>query len=232
MKVIHFSGGRTSAYMTIHTYEPGDIVIFADTGREHPKTYKFINDFEAHEGIPVIRVSYYGGWQKLLKARRAVPNYFKRFCTEELKVKTARRYLRSLGHIRYTQFIGFRHDEQVRVQKYNHRWKKVATRFPLDEMKATKPDVLEYWSKKPYDLEIPAIHGNCIGCFMKGEAALMAIYKENPEYADVWINDEETMGYTYLKGVSHRQLRDKAQLLKKDYDLNLIQSKFNCACGT
>ena len=50
-RVINFSGGKTSAYMTIHEYRDGDLVIFCDTGREHEKTYKFINDFEAFEKI-------------------------------------------------------------------------------------------------------------------------------------------------------------------------------------
>lgn len=60
-RVFNFSGGRTSAFMVIHYYKPGDIVIFCDTGREHPKTYKFINDFEAYEQIPIIRLQHEGG---------------------------------------------------------------------------------------------------------------------------------------------------------------------------
>jgi 3'-phosphoadenosine 5'-phosphosulfate sulfotransferase (PAPS reductase)/FAD synthetase len=55
-KVFNFSGGKTSAYMVIKHWQKGDIVLFCDTGREHPKTYKFINDFEAFENIPVIRL--------------------------------------------------------------------------------------------------------------------------------------------------------------------------------
>ena len=58
-RVINFSGGKTSAYMTIHEYREGDLVIFCDTGREHEKTYKFINDFEAYENIPITRLKYY-----------------------------------------------------------------------------------------------------------------------------------------------------------------------------
>lgn len=58
-RVINFSGGKTSALMTILLRPtPEDIVLFCDTGREHPKTYKFINDFEAFEGIEVHRISY------------------------------------------------------------------------------------------------------------------------------------------------------------------------------
>ena len=66
-RVINFSGGKTSALMTILNYREGDLVIFADTGREHPKTYKFINDFEAFEGIPIIRVMFEGGFRGMLE---------------------------------------------------------------------------------------------------------------------------------------------------------------------
>jgi 3'-phosphoadenosine 5'-phosphosulfate sulfotransferase (PAPS reductase)/FAD synthetase len=71
-RIINFSGGKTSAYMTINEYRQGDLVIFCDTGREHAKTYKFINDFEANENIPVIRLQYEGGFRELLKKKKAM----------------------------------------------------------------------------------------------------------------------------------------------------------------
>ena len=70
IRVIKFSGGKTSALMTILNYREGDLVIFADTKREHPKTYKFINDFEAHENIPIIRISYEGGFRGMLEHKK------------------------------------------------------------------------------------------------------------------------------------------------------------------
>lgn len=60
-RVINFSGGKTSALMTIQNYREGDIVLFTDTQREHPGTYAFIDAFEKHENIPVIKISYGGG---------------------------------------------------------------------------------------------------------------------------------------------------------------------------
>ena len=43
--------------MTILEYNPDtDYVVFCDTGREHEKTYKFINDFENYENIPIVRL--------------------------------------------------------------------------------------------------------------------------------------------------------------------------------
>jgi 3'-phosphoadenosine 5'-phosphosulfate sulfotransferase (PAPS reductase)/FAD synthetase len=90
-RVINFSGGKTSAYMTITEYREGDIVLFCDTGREHQKTYKFINDFEAHEGITVVRLAYSGGFEEMLSRRKTVPNQAWRYCTKTLKSMVARK---------------------------------------------------------------------------------------------------------------------------------------------
>lgn len=230
-RIFHFSGGRTSALMTILEYKAGDIVIFCDTGREHPKTYKFINDFEAFENIPIIRLSYEGGFKKLIEKRKMIPNIMMRFCTIELKVKTARRYLRSIGFNKYEQFIGYRYDEQKRISSYKEHWKSVSTIFPLNLQQITKPMVLDYWSKKEYDLETPPILGNCDLCFLKGKAAIINILREQPELADKWIEDEKKIGGTYIKGISYEELlqMSKKPYYKQNSLFDLIPA-FDCSC--
>jgi hypothetical protein len=231
-RIINFSGGKTSAYMTILEYRQGDLVIFCDTGREHPKTYKFINDFEANENIPVIRLQYEGGFRELLKKKHAIPNNFKRFCTIELKIKTCRRYLRSLGISKYENLVGFRYDEPLRVKRRKQMWKNVVDSFPLYDKKIDKQIVNEYWKNKSYTLEIPSILGNCTLCFMKGKNAIMNILASYPELADEWIKDEEQIKkYQYFADISIKQMRDYAQNnLFKNYDLNEIKPAFDCAC--
>jgi hypothetical protein len=232
MRVFNFSGGKTSAYMVIHYYQPDDLVIFCDTGREHEKTYKFINDFEAFENIPVIRLKYQGGFEKLIEKRKAIPNQFKRFCTIELKIKTCRRYLRSLGYIKYENFVGFRYDEPLRIKRRKQMWKQVTDRFPLYDDKIDKAQVNEYWINKPYTLEIPSILGNCTLCFMKGKNAIMAILREHPELAEAWIKDEMQAGHTYFKDVSIKQLLTISQNNLFSNHLSDIQPAFDCACTT
>jgi len=240
-RVFNFSGGKTSAFMTIKYYQPGDLVIFCDTGREHPKTYKFLNDFEAFENIPIIRLKYEGGFEGMLKVwgnghyGKKIPNMMKRQCTIELKIKTARRYMRKLGVMEYENIIGFRADEPLRVSRHKENWKKVTTNFLLYNDGTDKQIVNNYWKNKPYTLEIPSILGNCTLCFMKGKNAVSAILREYPELADPWIKDEDEskkyFGHTYFKGITISQLRDIAQNnLFKDYDLNEISPAFNCAC--
>lgn len=232
-RVINFSGGKTSAYMTIQEYKPGDIVLFCDTMREHPKTYKFINDFEAFENIPVTRISYEGGFEGMLKKHKALPNQFKRFCTIELKIKTAKRYLRSIGVREFENLVGFRYDEPMRVNRRTQRFKKVHDKFPLFDNKVTKQMVNEYWANKPYTLEIPSILGNCTLCFMKGKNAILAILREYPELANEWIEDEKRSKYTYLNGVTIETLKSIAQNnLFKEFDLDNINPAYDCACTT
>jgi hypothetical protein len=230
-RIFNFSGGKTSAFMVINYWQPGDLVIFCDTGREHPKTYKFINDFEANENIPVIRLKYEGGFERLIEKRKAVPNNFKRFCTIELKIKTCRRYLRSNGISKYENFVGFRYDEPLRIKRRKQMWKQVIDKFPLYEDKIDKQIVNDYWAKKPYTLEIPSILGNCTLCFMKGKNAIMNIMASNPELADVWIADEERIGHTYLDNISMKQMKSLAtNNLFTGYNLNEINPAFDCAC--
>lgn len=231
-RIFNFSGGKTSAYMVIHYYKPGDLVIFCDTGREHPKTYKFINDFEAYENIPIIRLTYDGGFEKLIQKRKAVPNQFKRFCTIELKIKTCRRYLRSIGLTKYENFVGFRYDEPLRVRRRKQMWKQVIDRFPLYEDKIDKAQINNYWANKPYTLEIPSILGNCTLCFMKGKNAIMAILREHPELAEVWIKDEQNTNHTYFKDISIKDLLTISQNNLFSNHLSEMQPAFDCACTT
>lgn len=234
-RVINFSGGKTSAYMTIHEYREGDFVIFCDTGREHPKTYKFINDFEAHENIPVIRLSYEGGFRNLLNKKKQIPNNFKRFCTLELKIRTARRYLVANKIREYENLVGFRFDEPLRVKRRKSNWKKVYDKFPLYEKGIDKAMINDYWSKKPYNLEIPSILGNCTLCFMKGKNAIISILSQYPELADEWIEDEENnktigKGYTYFHDITIKDLKNIAQNNLFKNNLDEIAPAFDCAC--
>ena len=243
-RVFNFSGGKTSAYMVIKYYQHGDLVIFQDTGREHPKTYKFINDFEAFENIPIIRISLNDSknpFDEMLKKRnyKVIPNRVKRICTDELKIKTLKRYLRSLKIRKFYNYIGFRYDEPKRVKNRKQVFKNVIDVFPLYDDLITKERINHFWRTKPYTLEIPSILGNCTLCFMKGKDAILAILREYPELANDWINDEEMSeqingkgnGRTYFKDTTIKQLRDLAQNnLFKDYPLDKIDFQYKCAC--
>lgn len=232
-RVFNFSAGSSSAMMTIEEYKPGDIVLFTDTTREHKLTYKFLDDFERHEGIPVIRVGYPGGLEKMMEEKgfSYVPNRVARYCTKELKIRVARKYLLSIGVKECENFIGFRYDEPSRVANFESRYTKYIPKFPLFDRKITKQHVDQFWKNKKYNLEIPRILGNCDLCFLKGKNAIISILISHPEFADKWIADEEKYNATYIKGISYKQMKEIAQNnLFKNIDLNNIDPAFTCAC--
>jgi hypothetical protein len=232
-RVINFSGGKTSALMTI-LLKPteDDIVLFTDTQREHPLTYKFIDDFEKNEGIKVTRISYDGGFDGMVKKKSYLPNRVKRICTIELKIFTAKRYLRSLGIQKFENYIGFRADEERRVNGYKHLYKKVFTKFPLYDMGISKADVQEYWLNKSYTLEIPSILGNCDLCFLKGKNAIISILQHYPELADKWIADEKLKNKTYFPDVSYEQLLNYSKNQLSLFELEKQLPAYNCSCTT
>lgn len=147
-RIINFSGGQSSALMTILEYNPQtDYVIFCDTGREHEKTYKFINDFEAFEAIPIIRLGGPTAFTDFLARRdfEMIPNMMKRNCTIHLKVKVARRWARKNIGMAYENLLGFRADEPDRVARNKKRWQKVTQVFPLYDRGINKAAVNAFW---------------------------------------------------------------------------------------
>ena len=105
MRVINFSGGASSGMMALMLNPtPDDIVLFTDTKREKDKTYKYLNDFEAYEGIKVHRATYthpdhpgLEGFEALIAHTGRVPGARERSCTRHLKIITAKKYLNTLG---------------------------------------------------------------------------------------------------------------------------------------
>jgi hypothetical protein len=246
-RVINFSGGRSSALMTILLKPtPDDIVIFCDTGREHPATYKFIDDFEQHEKIKIHRVTYTNkktpeltGFEALNRSKVYLANRMRRICTAHLKVITAKRYLRPLVGTSFDQYIGFRYDEKNRVDNFKSTYKKVKTFFPLFNQRINKEMVNQYWLSKPYNLEIPSILGNCDLCFLKGKNVIIRILQHFPDLADKWIKDEEEMQArrkiktTYFKDCTYKDLLNIANSQKTLFDVGNFEQMapaYSCSC--
>ena len=212
---IAFSGGRTSAYMLHRIVEanggiPEDRceVTFQNTGREMPQTLDFVREVGERLGVMITWLEYrpvaphfevvgYQGasrdgepFEALIEKRKYLPNQQMRFCTIDLKVRTAKRYLRSLGWEHWTNCVGFRADEPHRLDKPRpkDRW---TVWTPLATAGVSKADVAVFWAAMPYDLDLPNINGkcwlgNCDGCFLKSEASIASFARDYPDRAAWW----------------------------------------------
>ena len=129
-----------------------------------------------------------------------LPNPRARYCSSEMKTRTMKRYLRSIGWTEWDSIVGIRADEQRRVARFranpNPDGGHETVRIPLADAGVTAQDVGEFWAAQPFDLELPnnggkTMHGNCDLCFLKPAAQIASLVAEKPERA-VWWAAQET----------------------------------------
>jgi 3'-phosphoadenosine 5'-phosphosulfate sulfotransferase (PAPS reductase)/FAD synthetase len=218
--LISFSGGRTSAFMLYKILEAQQFilpdsckVVFANTGREMPETLDFVQRCGEEWGVPITWLEYTKigkrstfqivnhnsasrngePFELLLKGKGILPNVHRRFCTQDLKVLTFKRYLKSLGWKKWINCIGIRGDEQRRIKpSKDNRWDNW---YPLYHAGATKSIIMDFWEQQSFDLALWGKNGvtpkgNCDGCFLKSEATLAMMFREHPERMQWWIDIE------------------------------------------
>lgn len=222
---ISFSGGRTSAYMLHQILAVnGDLdpkkvqVLFSNTGREMPATLDFVQECGERWGVPIMWLEYTSDapkfqmvchenaarngepFDELINYKKVLPNVLMRFCTSELKIKTAERFLKAIGWKEWTNLVGIRADEMRRVN-YDRQGNSAGSwvrGYPLAANGIDKDVVAKFWQNQPFDLGIENhngsnIEGNCDLCFCKSEAKLAAMIKNHPERAKWWSDWEQKM---------------------------------------
>jgi 3'-phosphoadenosine 5'-phosphosulfate sulfotransferase (PAPS reductase)/FAD synthetase len=246
MNVINFSGGRTSAYMTKRLIDEGGeyLITFQNTGKEMQGTLDFINECDKQWNLNIVWLEYRKPasfevvtyetasrngrpYKELLEQRpSSIPNMQFRYCTQELKIMTLKRYLKSIGITDYTSFNGIRYDEPRRWQKTKDSDYDVE--LPLVKWKVNKQDVLNFWKEQPFDLKVNEPYGNCPCCFLKGKGKLSIIAKEKPELFQWWIDIENESKHQFKKEISYQQIKDKSQSQLGLWDND---PSFECFCN-
>jgi|TARA_R110000803_G_scaffold185126_1_gene247467 3'-phosphoadenosine 5'-phosphosulfate sulfotransferase (PAPS reductase)/FAD synthetase len=217
--LISFSGGRTSGFMLHEILQAnGGLpdrckVLFANTGREMPETLDFVHECGERWNVPITWLEYNRRdnkvtfdvvnhnsasrngepFESMLTSAKILPNVHRRFCTQELKVKTIKRYLVSQGWKNWVQAIGIRRDEARRVKvSKEKRWDNW---YPLNDAGATKTEVMSFWRSQSFNLNLFGPNGvtpkgNCDGCFLKSEATLAMMWREHPDRMQWWADVE------------------------------------------
>ena len=218
--VVSFSGGRTSGFMLrqiLNAFggQPEDLAIsFQNTGLEHPKTYDFITqvedewdvniawleylvDTDGKEGFRAVDRDTYQRdgepFEELIRKKNFLPNPVARTCTGNLKVRTMERYLETLPAFKdgYTHAVGLRHDEPRRVHRVRGERGVQDIVCPLFDAEVDKPMVIDWWSRQPFDLDLPhPAAGNCVGCMLKGTRQTEELMTVMPEQFDWWVRAE------------------------------------------
>jgi len=242
--LISFSGGRTSAYMLKMILDahggtlPDDVhVTFANTGKEREETLRFIYECSTHWNVRVRwlewrarkgeladRIEEVGfnsasrngePFARLIKVKSYLPNSVMRFCTEELKIKVMRDFMRLQGYDHWKNVVGLRYDEKHRVDKARarsaqgkERW---TTLLPLDDAKVSNRTVRAFWAEQPFDLQLLPFEGNCDGCFLKARPKLYEIERTAPGTLQWWADQEALAKGTFRSEYGYAELIDSVR---------------------
>ena len=239
---------------------PGNVLpVFLNTGREHEATLQFLREISERWDCPIYWVEYrYGDrpdggkfhtfevvdycsasrngepFAQLIEARKYLPNPVTRFCTVELKIRTAERFMRSLGFDEYDNCVGLRADEPRRVARMKGDTKSENVRMPMAEAGHTLADVLAFWKAQPFDLMLPGgdnTFGNCDLCFLKGRAKLSAIMRTMPKAAEWWAEQEERIGSTFRRDrQTYRQMMTQLTVQGRLLDDAIEDDTLPCRC--
>ncbi len=209
--VISLSGGRSSGVL-VHEMEKKRKIeniivkyIFMDTGAEHPKTYEFIRKIVEHYGIDlicirakthpehgvgntyeVVSIDDIGcdlkPWRDHVK-KYGLPSIKAPQCTDRMKVIPYEKYCNDhFGKGNYMTWLGIRADEPKRLKP------RKGVSYLANISDFDKQDVLDFWKRQPFDLEIPEHLGNCAFCIKKGSNKIALAARDEPQLATDFIN--------------------------------------------
>lgn len=163
---------------------------------ENPIILRTMLDLEQMIGREIVWVRG-ESWETMIRRKKYLPNQQVRFCTSVLKIEPIFHYLFLHGMLPCRMRIGFRFDEQDRVEtmdlgpfkyathceqmkngQWRHRWAEMDWReveFPLIEAGVFSGDVRKFWADKPVPF---AKDSNCQFCFWKHPQILAKNFQE------------------------------------------------------
>lgn len=243
--------------------------VFANTGKEMPQTLDFVRDMQERWDVPITWLEYHyrpdakGGqghpkqhyrvvdwktaaragepFEDLIQDRRYIPNVSRRLCSAELKVGTVKRWLwreHRISDKRHRRILGIRYDEPRRWGKAMNE--ECQTRYPMALAEVTKADVLAYWEKSNFTLQLPTngLMGNCDLCFLKTPRKIIQILREQPDMADWWIRMEglrnqfsRQQATSFLEKYTYTEMREIARGQPElDFGADGV-TEIDCFCG-
>lgn len=214
---VSFSGGKTSAKMAKRVLDEiagqwdEAVVVFANTGQEHPKTLEYVDACDREYGLGVVwleavvdprprkvtghRVVDFksacrdGRLFEQMSAKYGIPNRQFPHCTRELKLRPMESYLGSVGWTEYNSAVGIRFDE---LDRMSPRAMDSGVFYPMIDWRETKESVALWERTQAARLGIPEHLGNCVWCWKKSFRKLATIVRESPGSFDVarWLEEE------------------------------------------
>ena len=230
------SGGKDSTATLLRAMEEFEkkdlIVIFSDTGWEHPYTYQYLDYLEKTFGIKINRLKTEDeiDLPNLIRRMKRFPHPTYRFCTETLKQLTFMSFLKRERLFECTNWLGIRKSESIARRKkyfevqpdleypvrrffgsYTFDLKYIRLRFPVINMSVQ--EVFAYIRSKGIDVNTLYKQGHsrvgCYPCLLSSKKDFFKLLNDDVgiERIDKLIQLETEIGDTY-KGINLKQLKE------------------------
>lgn len=209
--ILGLSGGKDSAALAIYMRDKVEAMeyFFADTGKELPETYEYLDKLKARLGIQIETLSAERGFDHWLDVYGGMlPSPKARWCTKALKIQPIEEFV---GGDEAISYIGIRADEENR-KGYISTKGNIQPRFPFIEDGLRKEDVIKILEEsgiglpKYYDWRS---RSGCFFCFYQRKIEWVRLAEEHPERFEEAVEYEEKRGgegYTWAQGETLREL--------------------------
>jgi 3'-phosphoadenosine 5'-phosphosulfate sulfotransferase (PAPS reductase)/FAD synthetase len=207
-----------------------DVLLFADTGEEHPTLYEALDAGADALGVQLVKVGVIGGMDAVIDAHRALPSSHLPFCSRDLKIKPCLDWLKEHAP-GATLVIGYTWDEINRIPATRRNYEKHGFNcvFPLTERPyLSKAEIIAI-----YHQSVPAqalyaanlSHNNCGGaCVKAGISQWKWVLENDPERFAVWEARENRI--SKLHGRPYSVLKR----FEKPYPLSKLRSDIQSQC--
>jgi len=221
--ILGLSGGKDSAALAIYMRDRVENMeyFFADTGKELPETYEYLDKLRARLGIHIHRLSSDRGFDHWLDVYGGMlPSPKARWCTKALKIQPIEDFV---GDDNAVSYIGIRADEQSR-KGYISTKGNIQPRFPFIEDGLEKADVIQILEDsgigmpKYYDWRS---RSGCFFCFYQRKIEWVRLSEEHPERFEEAVRYEEERGgkgYTWTQGETLRQLIARKEAIIAEHE--------------
>ena len=221
--ILGLSGGKDSAALAIYMRDKVEDMeyFFADTGKELPETYEYLDKLRARLGIEIKTLSADRGFDHWLDVYGGMlPSPKARWCTKALKIEPIEKFV---GGDEAISYIGIRADEENR-KGYISTKGNIQPRFPFIEDGLRKDDVVQILEDS--GIGLPKYYewrsrSGCFFCFYQRKIEWVRLAEEHPERFEEAVRYEEERGgsgYTWTQGETLRELLARREDVIREHE--------------
>ena len=203
-----FSGGACS-FLATHRYikatDIRPVLLFSDTGVEDEDLYRFVEDAVVFLDCPLVTVTSGETFDEMIARHNALPSDRMPFCSQELKVAPAEKWLKDHPEID-TLIVGLDWTETHRLPKVERRYPNHKVLAPMMDkpycMKSEMlADITALGIKPPRLYDLGFSHNNCGGgCVRNGHRDWKRLHDVMPERFKQWAERESLIdGFSFSR---------------------------------